>query len=389
MIRLPKRRGVAIARSSGAAVPLLASLLILVAGLRPGGSAEAMQSRVPELTLTEVFRIGDEDAADGLLLGRPRDVAVDSRGRLYVADSGWDGLLVFSDSGAPEGVIGRAGKGPGEFETVWSVHIDAQDSVYVWDSSLDRITIFSPDEHEYVHSFTVQYDRMLPGGFVGAIDRGFLIRFFGIPGWGLPASMENLVEVKLLDWSGAAIMDSVAYLPRKEMLALTTGGALWGRDLPFAPAPHFVLAPDQTLYYGSSSAIRLMRTAIDGASNEAIEVSHIPVSISKAERDKIIQEEEERAFKRMLRDRLPEMKPAFVRIVPDDEGRLWIALSRAEKVTTVEWLVVDSTGTVVARTELPEYVRLYAVREGRAYGRLTSPETDVPMVVAWAIDFSE
>ncbi len=386
MIRLQMTREVAIARSSVAVVTLLASLLILVAGLRPGGFAEAMQARVPELTLTEVFRIGDEDAADGLLLGRPRDMAVDSRGRLYVADSGWGGLLVFSDTGVLEGVIGRAGKGPGEFEHVSAVHVDALDSIYVWDGQLNRITTFSPDEHEFVHSFAVLYEGMLSGGFVGAVDRGFLVRYFGIPGWGLPADMENLEKVMLLDWSGKAIMDSVAYLPGQEKLV---PGRVWIKDLPFSPAPHFVLAPDQTLYYGSSSAIRFVRTAMDGAPNEAIEVSHIPVSISKAERDRIIQEEQESAFKRMLRDRLPEMKPAFVRIVPDDEGRLWIALSRDENVTVVEWMVVDSTGTVVARTELPEYVRLYVVREGRAYGRLTSPETDVPMVVAWVIDSSE
>ena len=389
MIRLPMRCEIAIARSSGAEVSLLVSLLILVASLRPGGSAEAMQARGPELTLTEVFRIGDENAEDGLLLGRPRDMAVDSRGKVYVADSGWGGLLVFSATGVREGVIGRAGKGPGEFERVSAVHIDAQDSVYVWDNSLNRITIFSPDEHEYVHSFAVPSDRMIRGGFVGAINRGFLIRYFGIPGWGLPAGLENLTKVKLLDWSGTAIMDSVAYLPGQEMLVHDMGGVLSGKDLPFGPAPHFVLAPDQTLYYGSSSAIRLVRTAMDGVSNEAIEVSHIPVSISKAERDSIIQEQDERAFRRMLRDRLPEIKPAFVRIVPDDEGRLWIALSHAEKVTVVEWLVVDSTGTVVARTELPEHVRLYAVRDGRAYGRLTCPETGVPMVVAWAIAFGE
>ncbi len=385
MISLLVRREVAIARSSGVAVSLVASLLILVASLRPGGSAEAMQAHVPVLTLTEVFRIGDENAEDGLLLGRPRDMAVDSRGRLYVADSGWDGLLVFSDTGVSEGVIGRAGKGPGEFERVSAVHIDAKDSVYVWDNLQKRITIFSPDDHEYVHSFAVLSDRMIIGGLVGATDRGFLVRYYGIPGWSLPASMENLAKVKLLDWSGTAIMDSVAYLQGQETLMHDVRGM----HLPFGPEPHFVLAPDQTLYYGSSSAIHLVRTAMDGASNEAIDVPHIPVGVSKGERDRIIQEEDERVFRRMLRDRLPEIKPAFVRIVPDDEGRIWIALSHAENVDVVEWLVVDSTGTVVARTELPEHVRLYAVRDGRAYGRLTSPETGVPMVVAWAIDHGE
>ena len=64
-------------------------------------------------------------------------------------------------------------------------------------------------------------------------------------------------------------------------------------------------------------------------------------------------------------------------------------MSRAEKVAVVEWLVVGNTGLVVARTELPEFVTLHVVRDGRVYGRLTNPETDVPMVVAWEIDYSE
>ena len=61
---------------------------------------------------------------------------------------------------------------------------------------------------------------------------------------------------------------------------------------------------------------------MDGASNETIEVSHIPVNITKAERDRAIQAQKERAFRRMLRDQLPEFKPTLVHIVPDGEGRL-------------------------------------------------------------------
>ena len=385
MIHLPMRREVAIARSSGALVPLVVSLLILCTWLHPGDSALAMQARAPALKLTEVFRIGDEEAGDTLLFGTPWDMAVDSRGRLYVADSDWDGLLVFSDTGTPEGVIGRAGKGPGEFERVSAVHIDAQDSVYTWDRILNRVTIFSPDEQVYVRSFVVPREALFTGGFVGATDRGFLFRYFAIPGMRLAAGMENLAKVKLLGWSGKTIMDSVAYLPGQEWVVHDVG-RMSAIDLPLGPEPHFALASDQVLYYGSSSAIRLMRTTMDGASHVAIEVPHTPVRVSKAERDRIAEEQENRAMKDLVRDRLPEIKPAFVRILPDDEGRLWIALSRAENVTAVEWLVVDSMGAVVARTELPKQVTLYAIRGGRVYGRLTSPETGAPMVVAWSID---
>ena len=380
------RREIAIARSSGAVVPLMVSLLILCTWVHLGDSAAAMQARAPVLKLTEVFRIGDEEAGDTLLFGIPRDMAVDSQGRLYVADTDWDGLLVFSDTGAPEGVIGRAGKGPGEFERVSAVHIDAQDSVYTWDGILNRITIFTPDEHGYVRSFVVPREALFTGGFVGATDRGFLFRYFAIPGMRLPAGMENLAKVKLLDWSGETIMDSVAYLPGQEWVVHDVGRGLSAIDLPLGPEPHFALASDQVLYYGSSSTIRLMRTTMDGASHDIIDVPHTPVRVSKAERDRIGEEQEKRAMKDLVRDRLPDVKPAFVRILPDDEGRLWIALSRAEKETVVEWLVVDSTGTVVARIELPEQVTLFAIRGGRVYGRLTSPETGAPMVVAWSID---
>ena len=65
--------------------------------------------------------------------------------------------------------------------------------------------------------------------------------------------MENLANVKLLYWSGKVAMDSVAHLPRKEMLVNDIAGSVAGMHLPFGPAPHFVLAHDQTLYYGSSS----------------------------------------------------------------------------------------------------------------------------------------
>ena len=357
--------------------------LILGAWLLP----TATLAQTPSVSLTEVLRLGNEEAGGELLLGGPRDIAVNSKGQLYVADKGWNGVLVLSGNGILEGVIGREGRGPGEFERVSRVYIDARDSVYVWDSSMDRLTTFSPYELSYVHSFVVPREDMFVGRFVGATDRGFLFSYFGIPGWGLPEGMENLTQIKLLDRSGNTLMDSVAYLPSQEMLVHNDGGVLWGRDLPFASSPHFVLTAGQVLFFGSSSAIRLVPARLGGGSHKTIEVPYTPVQVSRVERERSIKDQDSRPLRRMARSRLPEVKPAFTRVVADDEGRFWISLSRAEKDTAVKWLVVDRSGMVVAQTELPKEVTLYTIRAGRAYGRMDNPDAGAPMVVAWTVEY--
>ena len=156
---------------------------------------------------------------------------------------------------------------------------------------------------------------------MGPIDRGFLIRYSGIPGWSLP-SMENLANVKLLYWSGKVAMDSVAHLPRKEMLVNDIAGSVGGNAFAVWSRTSLCLGTRSDAVLWLKQSIRLVRTTMDGASNETIEVSHIPVNITKAERDRAIQAQKERAFRRMLRDQLPEFKPTLVHIVPDGEGRL-------------------------------------------------------------------
>lgn len=94
---------------------LLVSLLVLGACQRPDVSNEVSLDRAAELTLTEVFRIGDEVAGDTVLFSGSLEVTVDSRGQLYVTDRAVAGIWVFSNTGALIRRIGRAGEGPGEF----------------------------------------------------------------------------------------------------------------------------------------------------------------------------------------------------------------------------------------------------------------------------------
>lgn len=96
------------------------------------------------LNLREVVRLGSLDGEHDAF-GRVMDAALDSRGRIIVADDLSHRVVVFARDGEYIGRLGRRGRGPGEFESPWKVAVDARDSIFVWDMALGRINVFAPD----------------------------------------------------------------------------------------------------------------------------------------------------------------------------------------------------------------------------------------------------
>lgn len=81
----------------------------------------------------------------GLFVGdmpRPKGVAVDSHGNVYVVESYYDHLLVFNDGGELLLAIGGSGSGIGEFYLPAGVWTDHRDRIYVADAFNGRIMIF-------------------------------------------------------------------------------------------------------------------------------------------------------------------------------------------------------------------------------------------------------
>ncbi|HDJ86245.1 MAG TPA: 6-bladed beta-propeller [Chromatiales bacterium] len=119
--------------------------------LGPGG-----QILVADAGLKGVFRLDHAGRPLGEIgagvLKRPTGLARDARlGLIYVADTGANDIKVFNDDGKLVKVIGRRGRGPGEFNG--PTHITfAGDRLYVSDTLNARIEVFDA-RGKYLRTF--------------------------------------------------------------------------------------------------------------------------------------------------------------------------------------------------------------------------------------------
>ena len=91
-------------------------------------------------------RAGESDLRTGTLFNKPTDVAVNSRGEIFVTDGyGNSRVVKFDPTGRFIKAWGKKGNAPGEFDIPHAVVIDAQDHVYVADRQNARVQVFDAE----------------------------------------------------------------------------------------------------------------------------------------------------------------------------------------------------------------------------------------------------
>jgi DNA-binding beta-propeller fold protein YncE len=73
---------------------------------------------------------------------KPKGLAVDSDGHLYVTDSASNNILLFDREGIFLFTWGRAGSLNGDFWTPAGIFIDERDTIYIADRSNGRVQTF-------------------------------------------------------------------------------------------------------------------------------------------------------------------------------------------------------------------------------------------------------
>lgn len=96
-----------------------------------------------KVTLITEKQIGMDDGPDEFLFVFLIDIAVNSKGDIYVSDRQLNEIRKFDKNGNYLSSLGRPGQGPGEFQSVSKISVNSRDEMIAFDSMMERISIFS------------------------------------------------------------------------------------------------------------------------------------------------------------------------------------------------------------------------------------------------------
>ena len=336
--------------------------------------ARLSEDNYPRVILSEIFRVGDEEAGDTVLFGGINGLAVNSVGQFFVGDNSSKVISVFSPDGVLMATFGSRGNGPGEFGSVRSVLVGRNDSIYVFDSSRDVLSIFAPESWTFEGSVQIMKNDSAgdPSNVIGITDMGPIVQYqFGINSGNL--DQDRFVVTAQTSWAGKMVR-TLAHLPAEERLFfMSREGDLTLREVPFARRPTARFTPSGKLFSGWSETMSIAITSADGVALGSIQRNHAPIPVTAAELDAIVNPD--------VFDSIHKVKPAYKTFIVDDKDQVWLKSELQGETLTAEWLILDASGKVVGRTELPAKVTLRAVRSGRAYGSIQAESIFAPSVI--------
>ena len=312
-----------------------------------------------------------------------------------MTDEGIAGIRVFSNTGALNHRIGRAGEGPGEFQSTPLVHVGPKDTVYTMDTDASRLNVFAPDNFSLVETIDIsgteifdtesesfQYVRNL----IGVVKDGFLVQYEdAITSFLSGTDSVELTTLKLLNRKGNVSADTLVKMPdRDRVYAQTRGQSSMMANIPFGRDAIIALSPDDLLYFGRNNAIEIQVQSIDGNTRRIVRVPHDPVPVTDDERYNWVSAYPD-GTQDELRSVLPKTRPAYEALVLDDSERIWLRLSAPRGALETRWIVVNLEGRIVATTKLPSTIWLKVIAGNRAIGTSSNEEQGAPLVVAYEI----
>lgn len=358
----------------GACIRLLTLSLIGAIACDSSKVAPSVLNDLPPVEVTSVCRIDGYETD----LVPVHWVQASPSNSLALLQSQTQSARIFDQNCRSMGEVGRKGSGPGEFQRVvrggWM-----GDSLWLSDTRLQRITVFSPSLEAARTISVVPSVRV--GGSAGAgpvtytiaapyalYSGDTILMNAALPN--VPDEQSEAVPSSILirQVPGGQVEGPPLALPGPDEASVVAMG-----PIPFYPKAEWALAPDGSSlaeftvsrYARAADTVRVKLTAITGAKiwEKAFRVA--PVSIPSVVADSAVTA---RTANRMrpvtpaqqaeMRDAIPSHYPPADFIVVGADNRIWIGLPPLE--TGKPWVVLDASGELLGQVILNSAARIAA-----------------------------
>ena len=280
-----------------------------------------------EAGLVPEVSIGELDGPEEYLFGGVWSIAVDDDRNVYVFDGQAQHVRVFDSAGVYVETLGRQGEGPGEFSRAEAIALLPDRRLVVRDPGNMRVEVFGPaagqtDQWQYnsgnLYSGSPLYTDVHGRTYVHTLD---LAR---------RASGEFVMHLVVLGPDGAHVDTLPEPSTEYEPPTLTAEGrGTTTLFVPFSPVHLWTVHPSGRFLAGLPSEYRIDLPVDDGVLR--IERAADPVPVSAEERA----HHRERTVQRM-RERdpnwtwngppIPQHKPFYQELLAGRDGRIWVRL---------------------------------------------------------------
>ena len=320
------------------------------------------------LSPSPVIEIGAAEHEGPDLFGQVVGVVRTSDGHIAVADGLTRELRVFDLAGQHIATAGRVGEGPGEFRTMRPPMRCAEDSVFVWDPNLQRVSVFT-SAGDYARSFR---------------DASVRAAHPDWPGWKMTCNREGVVVASTRNVSDLRpVHEGPTRIEMGIQLTSLRSGA--GVDLGRVPGDEFyfaqgTLAPrplgmmtlvaigSSRIYVSTGDDFRISVFTLDGDRLDPIGEPLTRVPLNRRRVDAFIDEavrtsrngEKARSFYQGLE--YPDKLPCYSQLLVDPDENLWVELyAEPGDHGGRSWRVYDREGSLESQVQMPRGFEVFEV----------------------------
>jgi hypothetical protein len=348
-----------------------------------------------EVSAFPLVTIGELDGPEDVQLFDVRGARMLSDGRIVIANAGSHEVRFYSAGGEHLLSTGGEGDGPGEYRAIRSIDVTAEDSIFVWDQRLLRISVLAPSGR-FARSFQLaaSSERVFPV-FDRTLADGEILVFGGTISSEVPDDGISHGEGLLLRYSAeGAPGDTLAAVLTRGSLIRRLGGPQDGFSVdtvPFDPGPAWTGAPGG-IFLATGPEFEVRHLGVTGALLHILRIDGhaAPVTLELWESavERLVDGYSDASWAADTREAFLEAEsPVFVPPVTAllvGDGHLFARRYPMPGEDVAEWRVLDSSGVWMGTIAMPEGLLVWQIGRDFVLGKLTD-DLGVERVVVYEL----